>query len=118
MQDKGITELNMRKMNLRSKQSKSTRGERECSKTVTKDNNNTRCKQIQKADSARLELETRFYIKPVKVVLKKLSDKQIQSTFKSNNLSSVKKDIVIPRNCNTASQRYPYSSCTEESGNW
>ena len=43
-------------------------------------------------------LETRFNIKPLKVVLKKLSDKQIQSTVKSNNLSSIKKDTVVPRN--------------------
>ena len=97
MQDKGITELNKRKMNLRSKQSKSTHGEREHSKMVTKDIKNTSCKKIQKADLTRFELETRFNIKPVKVVLKKLSDKQIQCTVKSNNLSSIKKDTVIPR---------------------
>ena len=55
MQEKGITEFNRRKMNLRSKQSKSTHGEREHSKTVTKDNNNSRCKQTQKANLAMLE---------------------------------------------------------------
>ena len=100
MQEKGITESNMRKMNLRSKQSKSTHGERKSSRTVTKDN----LKQIQKADLAVLELETKFNIKPVKVVLKKLSDKQIQSAVKSTSLSSVKKETVVSKNTTRQAQ--------------
>ena len=89
-------------MNLRSKQPES-----EWQQTVTTDITNTLsatvnssnwCKQIHNADLAVMELETRFNIKPVKVVLKKLSDKQIQSTVKANTLSTIKKDMVVPRN--------------------
>ena len=45
-----------------------------------------------------MELETRFNIKPVKVVLKRLSDKQIQSTVKVTTSSTIKKDTVVSRN--------------------
>ena len=99
-QEKGITVK--RKINLRSKQPESEQQE-----TVTTDITNTvsatvnssdLCKQIHKADLAVMELETRFNIKPVKVVLKKLSDKQIHSTVKANTLSTIKKDTMAPRN--------------------
>ena len=76
LQEKGITEAKTRKMNLRSKKSKSALGESgRVSPTITQDNNNTRYNQKQKADSAKPELDTILNIKPVKVVLKKLSDK-------------------------------------------
>ena len=89
----------MERMKLQSKKSKSAIGESAPStSTVTQDNTNIGSNQKQKAISAKPESDTRFNIKPVKVVLKKLSDKQILSAVKSSKPSSIKKESVIPRN--------------------
>ena len=99
-QEKDITVKRM--VNLRSKQVDNTQPI-----TITADITNTvsasanspdLCKQTHQIDSEKMELESRFNIKPVKVVLKSMSDKQIQSIIKAKAMITIKKDTVFPRN--------------------